>query len=142
MSKKNNHKFIIHYVFETGYLYDVDIHTHGLNKYNQLELQLVLPFKEKEIADFINGLGNSVINGEDSFKEGCRTDLLLDNYQLWFIEVDNPYFEDDGVPTELRIIYPDEYNRMPWDNDCDEMYKGQIADIPPEKIREVLSKSI
>ena len=96
--------------------------------------------KEKEIADFINGLGNSVINGEDSFKEGCRTDLLLDNYQLWFIEVDNPYFEDDGVPTELRIIYPDEYNRMPWDNDCDEMYKGQIADIPPEKIREVLSK--
>ena len=72
--------------------------------------------------------------------EGCRTDLLTDNYQLCFIEVDNPYAEEDGELKELRIIYPDENNHMPWDEHCDETYKGQIADIPEEKIKEVLSK--
>jgi hypothetical protein len=136
MQNKEN-QIMIHYVIELDNMYGVDIHTHGLNKFKHPELQLVLPFEQNEIANFVNWLANKVITGQDIYKEGERLGLLTDNYRLWFIEVNDPF--EEGMK-ELRIIYPDENNHMPWEKDCDEYYQGQIADISPEKIREVLSK--
>ena len=135
----NNNYPMIHYVIDADNTpFGVDVHTHGLDAYNHLELECILPFPADEVqAGIFNPLIDRILNGE-CIKEGCRTDLLTENYRMYFIEVPDVW---DKNKTILRIIYPDENNIMPWEKDCNPDYAKQIFDIPIEKIYEVICKN-
>lgn len=128
---------MIHYVPDTDKTpFGIDAHTHGLDAYNHLELECILPVSQDNMVSIINPLIKMIVEGEP-LSEGCRRDLLINDYQMYFIEVKDIWDSNKSV---LRIIIPDEENKMPWDEGCDSIYASQGFDIPIEKIHEVTNK--
>ena len=115
--------WIIHYVAPTvdrskspAYYYEpyfANIHTHGLDKYNDRELCTSINIGQETAKKLLNSLGMRIVHG-DVFTEGIRTDILKGNYDVQFITFDND-------PT-LYMILPDVNNKLPMDSDCEEPY--------------------
>ena len=78
---------MIHYVPDTDKTpFGIDAHTHGLDAYNHLELECILPVSQDNMVSIINPLIKMIVEGEP-LSEGCRRDLLINDYQMYFIEV-------------------------------------------------------
>ena len=97
-----------------------DAHTHGLDKYGHLELQLVLAFEPEIIAHIMSTLGERIENGE-----------RFSNKQLV-----NGIFEDCHVRMDIvkdcdredifRVVVPDEHNAFPEDPGCEYPFNLQL----------------
>ncbi len=111
--------------------FGISAHTHGLEDYGQTEFELVLPYSQDDMATFFNSLIAMVVDDGRHFEEGCYTDILTDDYRMYFIEMPDFYQEGKKV---LRIIYPDEEGKMPWEEGCEKHYAMQIFDIPKAKL--------
>jgi hypothetical protein len=91
-----------HYVGE-GYKHQmVNIHTHGIKeKWNHLDLQIVVPLPNKMANEILHNLTNQIKNGK-VFLPGERDYSLLGEYPITFkagfTETDRPI---------LRVILPD-----------------------------------
>ena len=122
------------YIAETPF--GADAYTYGLNEYNHLELECVFPLFHSEIVSIINPLINMILQGHH-LSEGYYKNPLMNDYVMYFIEVKDIWGSNKSV---LRIIVPDEENKMPWDEGCNPYYAEQIFDIPQEKIKAVINK--
>ena len=92
-------------------------HTHGLDRYGQKELCIVLNLPYETACGILNTMGQRVKDEETIFTEGIRTDVLKNE-----MDVELLAFDDDPV---LYIIFPDTDGKLPMDDDCKEPYKFQ-----------------
>ena len=94
-------------------------HTHGLEKYDHLDFQIVLALPPEIVGHLLNGLGLRVQAGE-KFKDGdVISDLLANNYDVHLVEV------EETERRVLRLLMPDPQNRFPGDAECDYPYNQQ-----------------
>ena len=104
-------------------------HTHGLNEYGSLELELNLSLEKNQACQFINLIGLEIANGK-KFKDGDFDDTIF-NCKIAFKEVEGIYEENQKC---LRVIFPDTNYKFPWEDGCEEPYKWQISENPSEGI--------
>jgi hypothetical protein len=97
-------------------------HTHGLDEYGSLELELNLALNGKQAMQFINIIGLEIANGK-KFKDGDIDDTIF-SAKTAFREV-TP-IEGDKDKKVLRIIFQDPNFLFPWEEGCEEPYKSQI----------------
>ncbi len=116
MDKKSD--WIIHYVTigDDKYKYIVNIHTHGLNKYNHKEFCMVLDIGSI-CSEIINSICHDVVFNGKIFSEGIYSGISENKYNIEIISLPN-----DPV---LYIILPDENNKLPSDKDCQYPYNQQ-----------------
>lgn len=131
MTKNDNYPFYHYVVDDKTMPFHINAHTHGLDKYNHLEFECALPYTAKDMEQIFNILAYLVIRKGNHFEEGCYTNILTDNYRLYFVEMPDHF---DEAKTILRSIYPDDDGKMPWEDGCEEHYALQILGLPAEKI--------
>ena len=131
MSKKQKPNWFIHLVtngpclcgcgnIETSFLPNLcNAHTHGMEKYNHPDFQVVLRYEASHIGYILNTFGEMVRSGRE-FHAG---EMVHDIYEDCPVRLDE--YEETGR-TVLRIIIPDMNGRFPEDDNCDEMYKLQL----------------
>lgn len=96
-----------------------NVHTHGMEKYNHLDFQIVLALNPQITGIILNNMGLRVQAGE-TFKSGeVLSDVLADGYKVRLIET-----EETGRRV-LRLLLPDENNNLPGDADCSYPYSEQ-----------------
>ena len=98
--------------------YVCNAHTHGMERYDHLDFQLVLLLPRQEICRILNAMGMRVQSGE-RFKAG---DYVSGIYEDCQIRLDA--FEETGR-TVLRVIIPDKYGVFPENENCMDVYKLQ-----------------
>lgn len=96
----------------------VNRHTHGMERYDHLDFQVVLNLRPDEIGRLLNTMGSRVQRGE-RFKAGEMVDGL---YLDCPIRLDT--FKESGRRV-LRLIVPDANNLFPENPRCMEFYKHQ-----------------
>ena len=89
--------------------YICNAHTHGMNRYNHPDFQLVIHMSQENIGYVLNTLGQRVQSGE-KFQSGDIVDGI---------------FLDCPVRLDL-LISPDGQNRFPEDPACDYPYSFQL----------------
>lgn len=99
--------------------YICNAHTHGMEKYNHVDFQMVLHLSQQEICYVLNSLGNRVRSGE-RFNAG---DLVYGIFEDCPVRLD--MFQECNR-TVLRVIIPDGQNRFPEDKHCKYPYSFQI----------------
>ena len=103
-----------------------DAHTHGLDQYGHLELQIVLNYTPHIICYILNTLGNNIRNGT-RYKAGDKIEGLFADCPIRL----DAAKDCEGVDI-LRVIIPDKFNRWPEDPACMVTYKHQI--LPLEQL--------
>ena len=87
--------------------YVCDAHTHGMNRYNHLEFQVIIDYGPDEVGRLLNTMGRRVQNGERFKNNDVVKGLYLDcDVHLWEMS-------DASGRSVLRLIIPDKQNRMP-----------------------------
>lgn len=99
--------------------YTCNAHTHGMNRYDHPDFQLVLQLPQADICYILNTLGFRVQAGE-RFKAG---DLVNGIFLDCPVRLDE--FEESGR-TVLRVIIPDSHNIFPEDARCASPYRLQL----------------
>ena len=116
--------WIIHYVFDDkteGCFpeFMINAHTHGLEKYNHLDFQVVLEMPPALTGNLLNEMGLRVQRGE-RYKDGdIVSDLLQNGYDVRLVE------REEMDRKVLRLLIPDENNRFPEDKLCQYPYNFQ-----------------
>lgn len=110
--------WIIHAVWEFGPEGTSNNHTHGMEKYDHLDFQLVLHVAPKLIGYLLNSMGMRVLAGE-RFAQGDMVKGLFDD-----CDVRLDLHRETGRDV-LRLIIPDGKNRFPEDPLCKAPYKYQ-----------------
>ena len=87
--------------------YICDAHTHGMEKYGQLEFQVVLDYGPEECGRLLNTMGCRVRDGE-RFKNGDKVEGLYLDCDVQLREM-----KDAHGNRILRLIIPDKQNRLP-----------------------------
>lgn len=107
--------------------YICNAHTHGMDKYDHLDFQMVIHANPKEMCYILNEFGRRVQAGE-RFKAGDMVEgIFLD------CPVRLDAFEECGR-TVLRVIIPDSRNRFPEDPSCDYPYSFRL--VPTDQLRQ------
>ena len=111
--KKAN--WVIHYILGDYELKGlVNIHTHGMERYDHLDFQLVLPLGKQEAASLLNTICIEVQNGR-RFQPGCYSgEIYTCDFRL-------ELHRETGRDV-LRLIFPDEKMRFPEHPRCDRPY--------------------
>ena len=91
-----------HYVFDDDTCpYNVNIHSHGLNKYNHSDIQICFRLEKETAHAILTCIIDRIKNGE-KFETGWYYAGIIMNYNIEFAEA-----EEFGRKV-LRIIFPDE----------------------------------
>lgn len=112
----------IHYVSEDSVPEIANIHTHFPRKMYHQDFQVVLKFPPMVASHILNSFGTLVTNGvifePDDMVQGIFADcpVCLKEYTEMGRKV-------------LRVIIPDQNNRFPWEENCDQVYMRQMEDI-------------
>lgn len=105
---------------ENGFLPGTcNFHTHGMDKYNHMDFQMILAYPYEEICRILNTFGLRVQAGE-RFKAGDMVSGIYEDCDVRLSE-----FEETGR-TVLRVIIPDKNNRFPEEKECDSKYSVQL----------------
>jgi len=113
-----NIDWIIHYVIGTeGPGGIVNAHTHGMERYDHLDFQLVLPLVQKQTCEILNTIGIEVQNGRKFEPNIYYIDIFTCGFRLL------PVLETGRKV--LRLILPDPQMRFPENPLCIEPYKSQ-----------------
>lgn len=90
--------------------YVCDAHTHGMNRYNHLEFQVIIAYGLQETGRLLNEMGFKVQNGQ-RFKDGDRISGLYLDCDILIKQT----CDCDGKPI-LRLVIPDKDNKLPEDS--------------------------
>lgn len=124
---KPNIDWIIHMVYTTDepgnqfIEYACNAHTHGMERYNHMDFQMVLADPDA-IGYVLNTLGLNVQNGKQ-YKDGDLVDGLFQDCPVKLVA-----FEETGR-TVLRVIIPDANNLFPEDKNCAYPYNIQMKPL-------------
>ena len=111
---------------ETGYLkFACNAHTHGMERYNHPDFQVVLNWPDNEIARILNTFGLWVQEGK-TFVSGDTVSGIYEDCDVRLEE-----FEETGRNV-LRIIVPDKNNVFPSDKNC--MYPYTLQTLPTDML--------
>ena len=99
-------------------------HTHGLNEYGGLELELNLPLEPRQAMQFINLIGNEVAERGKRYRSGDREDDVF-NFPFYLFET-APVQPSRGNDRVLRILFCDPAGKYPWEPECEAPYSGQL----------------
>ena len=134
---KPNIDWIIHYIAngvkrddcnkeETSYReYACNAHTHGMDKYNHKDFQLVLYKTPQEAARILNTFGLWVHEGR-KFSGG---EYVKGIYEDCPVRLDE--FEESGRKV-LRVVIPDRNNVFPDDDKCE--YPYTLQKLPESRL--------
>ena len=103
--------------------YLCDAHTHGLTKYQNRELQLVLNLPPEDIVYILNTIGRMMQKGV-RFQSG---DTISYVFSDCLVRLDEYWDSGAGGKQKrvLRIIVPDGRNQWPEDPKCDDAFRLQ-----------------
>ena len=101
-------------------------HTHGLNKYGSLELELNLPVSDKKAMMILNLGGEAIAEKGRNYHSGDREDdiFTLPCY-LFETESAEPIQPGERV---LRVLFCDPAGIYPWEPGCDPDYAAQLSE--------------
>lgn len=99
--------------------YLCNAHTHGMEKYDHLDFQMVLRTSNEEIGRILNTLGLRVQQGE-RFYNGSYVTGIYEDCSIRLQE-----FEETGRKI-LRVIIPDGNNIFPENPECAVPYNLQL----------------
>lgn len=99
-------------------------HTHGLNAYGSLELELNLPLSPDQASLFINLIANEVAEKGKRYHSGDREDDVF-NLPFYLFET-TPIQPSQSNDRVLRILFCDPAGRYPWESGCEGMYSRQL----------------
>ena len=113
-------------------------HTHGLDQYGSLELELNLPLQPRQATQFINLIANEVAEHGTRYRSGDREDdvFTLPFYLFETVPI-QPSKEDDRV---LRILFCDPAGRYPWGTGCEAPYSEQLDANEKQAMEALLRK--
>ena len=115
------HEWIIHHILDEPLSY----HTHGLDKFGSLEIELLLPVSPFVAANYLNAIGEAIKDGL-KIEDGLYVEGVF-NIPVFFFKVKSVHSED----YVYRVIIPDSKGFYPWTQEghlrCDEPYKSQIT---------------
>lgn len=94
----SNHGYYVHVVFDDKG--SINAHTHGLENFDHLNFQVVVPLPENVLNGIFVGLVDLVKSGE-KFKHNQKVDGVIKNYQVKLFKT-----KEDGRDV-LRVILPD-----------------------------------
>jgi hypothetical protein len=97
-------------------------HTHGLDKYGSLEIEINLHLRPEILGQYINLIADHIASKGLQIEDGERVEGIF-NSPIYFCKVKSVQSED----LVLRAIFPDENLKYPWDNDCSAGYCEQIV---------------
>lgn len=95
-------------------------HTHGLDKYGSLEVEINLHLRPEVMGQYLNFISSKIADGF-IVKEGEKVTGLFE-CPIYFIKTQSVQSEEEV----LRVILPDEEMRFPWDDNCSSGYREQI----------------
>lgn len=122
MDKKIECDWIIHGVLD-GKNDRIVYHTHGLSEFHDMiELELNLPIEQNQAKEFINFMAVYLIRNGLKIKENTKIEGAF-TCPIYLKRVKGIF--GDGEEN-LRIIFPDEKFRFPWEEGCSERYSKQI----------------
>lgn len=98
-------------------------HTHGLDKYGSLELEINLNIQNELAGYIINEIGLKIANGEKIMNMDIIEDVVT--APLVVVRTKGIHSEEEV----LRIIIPDENLKFPWEEGCSEKYIKQVSII-------------
>ena len=105
--------------------YICNAHTHGMAKYAHPDFQLVINLHPNQMGYILNTLGLRVQAGE-KFKAG---DMVEDIFERCPLRLDEAAESGRMV---LRVIIPDDQNRLPEDPNCEYPYSYQL--VPTDEL--------
>lgn len=119
--------WVVHNVLDNP----LSFHTHGLDKYGSLEIEIVLPLYQEEGCAFCNCIGVAIAKGlriEDGLMvDSLFTDELGCKQPIYFFKT-KPIHGEKEV---YRAIFPDPNGLFPWEVEgrlsCAAEYKDQIT---------------
>lgn len=99
-------------------------HTHGLDRYGSLELELNLPLKPRQATQFINLIANEIAEHGKRYRSGDRDDDVFSlPFYLYETAPIRPSRDNDRV---LRILFCDPAGKYPWEPECEVPYSMQL----------------
>ena len=107
----------IHHILDEPMSY----HTHGLEQFGSLEIEIVLPLYPHEGAMFCNNIGAAIRDGLE-VEDGLMVEGLF-NLPVFFFKT-MPLHGDKEV---YRVVFPDSQGLFPWEAGCEETYKNQMG---------------
>ena len=105
----------------------VSYHTHGLNRYKSLEVEMNLPLQEKQAALFMNTIGKEIANGR-KIEDGEMAERIF-NLPVFFFKVKSIEHDEEM----MRVVFPDPNGLFPWEKHlpsnlvCQSPYDKQIS---------------
>lgn len=102
----------------------MEFHTHGLDKFGSLELELLLPVALDKANLWLNVLGVEIVYGQ-CFKSGERIEGLF-SCPFYLLNCSPVYGTYEGERV-LRMIVPDKNYLFPWDDGCIEIFRQQLT---------------
>ena len=111
-------------------------HTHGLNRYGSLELNL--PLEPRQAMLFINLIANEVAEKGKRYCSGDREDDVF-NLPCYLFETApiRPSRDNDRV---LRILFCDPAGKYPWEPECEAPYSNQLNMLEKQVMIALLAK--
>lgn len=99
-------------------------HTHGLDAYGSLELELNLPITPQRAGPLINLVANEIAKKGKRYRSGDREDDVF-NLPVYLFETApiQPSRDNDRV---LRILLCDPAGKYPWEPECEAPYSTQL----------------
>ena len=111
---------------ENGFMeYTCNAHTHGMDKYNHKDFQMVIQYSDENIRRILNTFGLWVQQGR-TFKDGDEIEGVFEDCTVRLKE-----FEENGRKV-LRVIIPDKNNVFPDDKKC--LYPYSVQNKPTEML--------
>lgn len=130
-----NPTWIIHQMLDYKH---TSYHTHGLNVYGSLEIELNLPLEASQAASILDEIAVNIVESGKRYQSGDKdTELFEQPFYVLETRPLNPEPGDDK--SLLRVIFNDPHNKYPWDEDCDQTYKYQLSQDEIQKMRKLLS---
>lgn len=125
--------WLIHHVCDGQIM---SYHTHGLDQYGSLELELNLMLKPEQAGQFINLIGLSIAEGKRYRSGDCVKDIFT--LPFYLLETD-PIHGTYGGERVLRIIFCDPSFHFPWDAECDLHYRIQLSEVEIMEMKHLLA---
>lgn len=101
----------------------ITYHTHGIDKYIGIELELAIDITIEDASMILNEIGYAIMDGL-KINDGAVL------YQILNVPVKVKKMEGvHGIGDKLRIVIPDENGLFPEDEGCSPVYNTQLDDF-------------
>jgi hypothetical protein len=117
----NKPTWVVHGVIDKPEANGIVYHTHGMGRYDSLELELNLPLSLKDACELLNTICLKIANGRKLEEDRKIYGILMCSFILK--RTRGICKTDVDI---LRVIIPDDHENYPWDKNCKDIYNKQL----------------